>query len=765
MSAFRLDVRDMFDYEKNRSVIRRARIRIIVIGLLIGIVFVSFSGYLANQYVGQTEAQRLNNLKQTAQIARNSIEPILVQYRLKKISKAEAFEQVRNLVRRMVYEDHMGKNYVFMSAYDGTMLVQPFEPRKEMTNMLNLRDSNGVYIIRELIKTAESQNGSGYVSYHYKRPNQEEPEEKISFVMGIPELNCYIGTGKYMTDIRDTEQTYILSVTGLTFFLIFLLAFLVLSAMREVNRQNLMLQQENEALAEAEETLRKSEGKFRELFDSISDLVYTQDLEGRFLSINPAMAKLFNYDPLELIGKKAADFMDPKMKSLFESQYLSGIKTKGYFEGISIYLSKEGREIYLEYRSKRVIPKEGPAYISGMGRDVTERILAKKERKRLGDQLRQAHKMEAMGTLAGGIAHDFNNILAAIVGYSELALAKGKDGGGGTREIQEVLISANRAKELITRILTFSRKVDPEMKPVALNLEIVQVGKMLERTIPRMVEIRLNLAENLHSVNGDAVQLNQLLMNLGSNASDAMSEGGRLVFQTENMTLDRRGAQRLFNAAPGKYVLLTVSDTGHGMDKATQEHIFDPFYTRKEVGQGTGLGLSVVYGIVKSHDGFIICDSKSGEGTTFKIYVPALDSPIKPETATPATPGSMVPGGDEVILLVDDEASLRDLGQEILSRYGYQVLPASSGEEALEIYRQQEVIDLVILDVSMPGMGGGKCLTELLKINPGARVIISSGYSLDGPIQEILSSGASGFVAKPFSISNLLITIRQVLDP
>ncbi len=755
----------MFDYEKNRSVIRRARIRIIVIGLLMGIVFVSFSGYLANQYVGQTEAQRLNNLKQTAQIARNSIEPILVQYRLKKISKDEAIEQVRNLVRTMVYEDHMGKNYVFMSAYDGTMLVQPFEPEKEMTNMLNLRDSNGVYIIRELIKTAESQNGSGYVSYHYKRPNQAAPEEKISFVMGIPELNCYIGTGKYMSDIRDTEQTYILSVTGLTFFLIFLLAFLVLSAMREVNRQNLMLQQENEALAEAEETLRKSEGKFRELFDSISDLVYTQDLEGRFLSINPAMAKLFNYDPQEFMGKKAADFMDPEMKSLFENQYLEGIKTKGHFEGISIYLNKEGREIFIEYRSKRVIPKEGPDYISGMGRDVTERILARRERKRLGDQLRQAHKMEAMGTLAGGIAHDFNNILAAIVGYSELALAKGKDGGGVTREIQEVLTSANRAKELITRILTFSRKVDPEMKPVALNLEIVQVGKMLERTIPRMVEIRLNLAENLHSVNADAVQLNQLLMNLGSNASDAMPEGGRLVFQTENMTLDRHAAQRLFNATPGKYVLLTVSDTGHGMDKATKEHIFDPFYTRKEVGQGTGLGLSVVYGIVKSHDGVIICDSKSGEGTTFKIYLPALDLPLKPETAVPVTPGSVVPGGDEVILLVDDEASLRDLGQEILSLYGYQVLLASSGEEALEIYRQQEVIDLVLLDVSMPGMGGGKCLTELLKINPGARVIISSGYSLDGPLKDIMSSGASGFVAKPFSISNLLSTIRQVLDP
>ena len=754
----------MFDHEKNESVIRTAKIKIIIIGLLIGVVFVIFSGYLAKQYVGQTEEQRLSNLKQMVQLARNSVEPILLQYRSQKISKKQAFEQVRNLVRRMVYQDHLGKNYVFMSSYDGTMLVQPFEPQKEMTNMWNLKDSNGVYIIRELIKTAESQNGSGYVSYHYKRPNQKEAEEKISFVMGIPELGCYMGTGKYMTDIRKTEQIYMVSVAGLTFFLMVLLAILVLSAMRVVNKQNLLLQQENDALKRAEETLRKSEGKFRELFDSISDLVYTQDLAGRFLSINQAMAKLFNYDLQEIIGKKAAHFMDPALKSLFESQYLEGIKTKGHFEGITIYLSKEGSRIFIEYRSKRVTPQEGPAYISGMGRDVTERILAEKERKHLADQLRQAHKMEAMGTLAGGIAHDFNNILAAILGYSELALAKAEDGRVGTREIQEVLISANRAKELINRILTFSRKVDPEMKPVALNLEIVQIGKMLERTIPRMVEIRLDLAENLYFVNGDPVQINQLLMNLGSNASDAMPEGGSLVFQTENMTLNREGAKRLFNAAPGKYVLLTVSDTGHGMDKNTQEHIFDPFYTRKEVGQGTGLGLSVVYGIVKSHDGFTICDSKPGDGTIFRIYLPALDSPVKPEAAVTPAPRTTVTGGDEVILLVDDEASLRDLGQEILTRYGYRVLPASSGEAALDIYRQQEVIDLVILDVSMPGMGGGKCLSELLKVNPGAKVIISSGYSLDGPLKDILSSGASGFVAKPFSISNFLITVRQVLD-
>jgi len=756
----------MFDHEKNQSVIRAAKIKIIITGLLIGLVFVIFSGYLANQYVGQTEEQRLSNLKQMVQLARNSIEPILVKYRSKKISKTQAFEQVRNLVRRMVYEDHLGKNYVFMSSYDGIMLVQPFEPRKEMTNMWNLRDSNGVYIIRALIRTAESQNGSGYVSYYYKRPKQKEAEEKISFVMGIPELDCYMGTGKYMTDIRKAEQVYMFSVAGLTFFLMALLAVLVLFAMRVVNRQNLILQQENVALKQAEETLRKSEGKFRELFDSISDLVYTQDLQGCFLSINPTMAKLFSYDQQEIVGKKAADFMVPNLKSMFESQYLEGIKNEGQFEGITIYLSKEGRKIFIEYRSKRVTPREGPAYISGIGRDVTERISAERERKRLADQLRQAHKMEAMGTLAGGIAHDFNNILAAIVGYSELALAKAKEGRVGTREIQEVLASANRAKELITRILTFSRKVDPVMKPVDLNLEIVQVGKMLECTIPRMVEIKLNLVENLHPVNGDAVQFNQLLMNLGSNASDAMPEGGRLVFQTENMTLDREVARRLYDAPPGKYVLLTVSDTGHGMNKTTQEHIFDPFYIRKEVGKGSGLGLSVVYGVVKSHDGFIICDSKPGKGTTFRIYLPALDSPpVKPEVAVTPCPRSTVAGGDEVILLVDDEASLRELGQEILSRYGYQVLTASSGEEALDVYSRQEVIDLVILDVSMPGMGGAKCLTELLKINPGARVIISSGYSLDGPLQDILSSGASGFVAKPFSISNFLITVRQVLDP
>ena len=296
-------VENMLDYRKDKLAIRTAKAKIITAGLVLGVIFVIFSGYLAKQYIGETEEQRLSNLKQIVQLARNSIEPILVEYRSKQISKAQALEQVRNLVRRMVYKDQLGKNYVFMSSYDGTMLVQPFEPRREMTNMWNLRDAYGVYIIRELIKTAESKNGSGYVSYYYKRPSQTKPEEKISFVIGIPEMNCYIGTGKYMTDIRKAERAYIISITSLTFLLMVLLAILVLSSMREVRRQNLMLQQEYEVLKQAEEALASSEEFLNNVIEQSPVSLWISDSEGTLIKLNQSCRELFGATDEETVGK------------------------------------------------------------------------------------------------------------------------------------------------------------------------------------------------------------------------------------------------------------------------------------------------------------------------------------------------------------------------------------------------------------------------------------------------------------------------------
>ncbi len=381
-------------------------------------------------------------------------------------------------------------------------------------------------------------------------------------------------------------------------------------------------------------------------------------------------------------------------------------------------------------------------------------------------QLHQAQKMESLGTLAGGIAHDFNNILSTIIGYSELAIedaAAGKTNHQKT-QLAEILNAGERAKDLVTQILTFSRKMEPELKPINLNQVIRETSKMLERTFPKMISIEQNLLPDLWMVKANIGNIAQILMNLFTNALDAMPDGGRLVIETDNVTLDPEYTRPFAEMVPGKYVQLTVSDTGWGMDTQTMDQIFDPFFTSKEVGKGTGLGLSTVYGIVKSHGGHIICRSKQGQGSSFIIFLPVITSGIFPEK-TEETDTDDFRGMEETILLVDDEAPIRHLGNKVLTRGGYRVVLADCGENALSIYREQgDEIDLVILDISMPGMGGHKCLKELLLLNPEIKILISSGYSLSGHLNDSLDNGAAGFMPKPFGSMDMLKKVREVLD-
>ena len=399
-----------------------------------------------------------------------------------------------------------------------------------------------------------------------------------------------------------------------------------------------------------------------------------------------------------------------------------------------------------------------------LARILEERSRSEEEKSKLESQLRQAQKMEALGTLAGGVAHDFNNILTAIIGYSELALDDAESGVVNPKPMKEVIRAGNRAKELVIQILSFSRKLEPMLQPVSLNKVVLEAEAMFKRTIPRMISLEHNLADNLWLVNADANQLHQVIMNLGSNAADAMTNGGRLVFETENVTLDADYSKEHAGASPGDHVLLMVSDTGHGMDKETLERIFDPFFTQKAIGKGTGLGLATVYGIVKNHGGYTICYSEPGQGTTFKVYLPAIESNEETRSVAKIDEAEFF-GGSETILLVDDDEALRNLGQRILSPLGYKSLLAETGEEALRVYQEKgAAIDLIILDISMPGMGGHKCLQELLKINPKVKVVISSGYSRNGQLKDTLASGAAGNIPKPFSKSEMLKTVREVLD-
>lgn len=395
-------------------------------------------------------------------------------------------------------------------------------------------------------------------------------------------------------------------------------------------------------------------------------------------------------------------------------------------------------------------------------REIVERKKAEEDKARLESELRHAQKMQAIGTLAGGIAHHFNNLLHAISGYIQLLSLKKKPEDPDRKYLDQIDHSVQRAAQLVKQLLTFSRKMESAKRLIDLNKEIKRSRDLLERTIPKMINIDLELAEDLRPISADATQLDQIILNLASNACDAMPEGGHFLLKTENIDLDEEYCRHHVEVKPGSYVLFSISDTGSGMDQYTLDHIFEPYFTAKEIGKGTGLGLATVFGIVKNHGGHLTCDSKVGQGTTFRIYLPAATNATK---MSKEIPKAEVRGGNETILLVDDEASILEIGQAILKQFGYRTLTAQHGEEALEIYRDaKEDIDLIILDLGMPGMGGRRCLGELLKIDPNVKVIIASGYSAEAHARDTLEMGAVGFINKPYSLRDILKKVRKALD-
>ena len=447
---------------------------------------------------------------------------------------------------------------------------------------------------------------------------------------------------------------------------------------------------------------------------------------------------------------------------LFTGTKVIGVIGMAHVDGKA--LTQEDISVLERFAELASIALDNARLYGDIRRKLAEREAADLEKKQLEAQLMHAQKMEAIGTLAGGVAHDFNNILQAITGYTELLLLKQEPDEPGQKDLQAIKESAQRASNLVKQLLVFSRKMDNTYEAIQVNEVILRIATMLERTIPRMIKIEMMLENRLALINADVTQLEQVLMNLGVNARDAMPDGGTITIKTRNALLDEDFCKSHLGAKPGEYVLMAVTDTGHGMEKEVLDHIFEPFFTTKQRDKGTGLGLATLYGIVKSHGGYIYCSSTPGQGTTFDIYFPALATEVQKDVAEPDDVTNL-PRGQETILLVDDEEIILDLGQELLESHGYSTLLATSGEEALQVYKaHHNHIDLVILDVSMPGIGGYKCLEGLIKINPQVKTLISSGYSADGKVKGALQTGASGFIGKPYMISEMLHKVREILD-
>ena len=504
-----------------------------------------------------------------------------------------------------------------------------------------------------------------------------------------------------------------------------------------------------------EKELKSSEERYRLLIES-SPIGIGIIQKGKYVYANSALTELLGYDGSnEIVGQSPADFMAHEGLDMSSEKNLNNSETLEAIQNYDTVGIKNGGEMFDAAVWSSHIDFQGMPAILSFVVDVTQE-------KSLRAQLLQAQKLEAIGTLAGGVAHDFNNLLQAVIGYSEVMLARKQQSDRDYTDIQKICEAGKRGAELVRSLLMFSQKIEPRHVPVDLNHEILQIRDLLAHTIPKTIRIDLDLSDDLKNIYADPSQVGQIILNLAVNARDSMPDGGTLTISTTNSVISTDHSEFSRGVKKGEYVLLTVSDTGHGIDDELIPHIFEPFFTTKAVGKGTGLGLATVYGIVKQHNGHITCDSRSGIGTTFNIYVPTLINEKDTEKLMVETP---LIGGNETLLLVEDEELVRDLGREILTGFGYEVIIAENGKLALDIFQEQKNrISLVILDLIMPEMDGRRCLKEILQMDRNARVLIASGYSEDMSLEDSIMASAKGFIRKPYDMRTLLQTVRKILD-
>ncbi len=504
----------------------------------------------------------------------------------------------------------------------------------------------------------------------------------------------------------------------------------------------------------AEEALRRSEANYRSLVANAPYGIYRVNREGRMLAVNPALVEMLGYDSEEellRLNEGRDIYREPADRDRLVERHWGG----DGFGGIEVmWKKKDGTFITVQLAGRPVPDEHGEVlYAEVVAQDVTER-------RALEQQLRQAQKMEAVGRLAGGIAHDFNNLLMVIGGHTDMIRRRLGPESPVDRNAHEIQRAAERAASLTQQLLAFSRKQMVQPRVLDLNVVVADMESMLRRLIGEHIEFVTSLAADLGRVLADEAQIEQVVLNLGLNARDAMPHGGRLLVETANTALDEEYARQHAGARPGPYVLLAVHDTGVGMDKETQAQIFEPFFTTKEVGKGTGLGLSTVYGIVKQSGGYIWVESALGRGSTFQVYLPHVEAEAEPERVE--APAEGVQRGGETILVVEDEAALRKLAREFLEGNGYRVLEAENGADALRVADAHGGrIHALVTDVVMPAMPGRELAERLTALRPDTRVLFMSGYTDDVRLGRL--GPGQIFLQKPFTLDTLVRKLRELL--
>ena len=707
----------------------------------------------------------------------------------------DLINQIKGEVLARIETIHFGdEGYIFAGQWDGLSLSGPAKGR----DMIDVTDARGVKIVQELIKAAKS--GGGYVSYVMPKFESDITFEKLSYTMAIPEWQWYVGAGVNMDKIETVlEQKRaalqkrinnhflrIVSILVAVFLFILIaakfvsnrtkksfdsfaaffskaatesakigsenLAFMEFESLaREANR---MVQERNKA----EVALRESEKNYRELVQSANSIIMRMDTEGRVIFFNTYAQNFFGYREEDIIGKNVVGTIVPERDITgFDLAVMIkdiGVHPERYVSNENENIRRNGERVRLTWMNKAIYDESGSvSEILCVGIDVTEKWQLEK-------RLAQAQKMEAIGTLAGGIAHDFNNILSAIIGYTELSLIDIPNGSALQNNLQQVLKAGGRAKELVRQILAFSRQRESELVPVKISLIVNEALKLLRATLPATIKIRHNIKSHL-SVLTDPTNIHQILMNLCTNASFAMqAEGGVLEVSLNDADLDADFARQHPDVKPGKFIRLMVKDTGCGMTPEATERIFDPFFTTKKVGEGTGMGLSVVHGIIKSHGGTIIVESSPGKGSAFSVFLPAIAT----EAADQANQAQLVITGNERILFVDDEDFQADIGKRMLERLGYRVTTRTKSLEALDLFRQTpDGFDLVITDMTMPDMTGDVLARKLISIRPDIPIIVCTGYSERINPDIVKEIGIKEMALKPVVMKDIAQMIQRVL--
>ncbi len=687
-----------------------------------------------------------------------------------------------------------GRGYYWIHDTDHVLVAHPFREGSIGGDDTDLVDSQGQLLIQDFVSAALSDSRGGFVDYYWSKPEIDERyhrelgRKKIAYLQLFEPYNWVIGVGEYVEDVEaQTQEAMIRRIASVSFgeagyiFNHDRHGVCLNHVNEEVigrNRWELLDASGMKLVQELDRVGRQPGGGFLEYVATIDPRtgepakklsfvrsvddwgwvmgagVYFEDIEARLAEVQAGMHQRLVLNILIAgialgITAMLVLLVSHRMATWFSREL-----------NLIVSRSESGEDTPVDLDALRIAELREIGAKSNM-------VLA--QNAKIQAQLLQAQKMESVGILAGGVAHDFNNLLHVIRGNIELLARNPSIDPRGSARLESVTKSLDRAARLVQQLLLFSRKVESGRDPVDLNHEVREAAQMLERTIPKMVALELRLDPEVHPISGDPVQVEQALLNLANNAVDAMPEGGRLIIETSNVELDANFVGSHPGSTVGRHVLLAVTDTGCGMDEATLKQVYDPFFTTKEVGQGTGLGLSSVYGIVKSHGGYIHCYSEPGQGSTFRIYLPAAEGdepgPDAPDQLETATTVSMDGDqGGQTILVVDDEPEIRELTQEALEDFGYAVHSAANGEEALDIYQEHgQTIDLILLDLNMPGMGGHNCLQELLHLDPAVRVLISSGYSANGQARESLKSGAAGFIGKPYQLKELEAAVREAL--